>query len=134
MNIDVGCGVNKKEGYIGIDIERGPVRDIVASNNFLPLKDGCIDKVYTRRSLQHTEDDNKALSEFYRVVKDGGEVEVITASYKGYFYYYLLGKNKIYKVFHFYTKNKLKHMLRNAGFYLIIKENIKNDIRLSGIK
>jgi len=118
MKLDVGCGVNKKENFFGVDVIRTKVTDIIADAANLPFKDYCADSIYSRRCIQHVKDDFKALKEMYRVLKMGGKLQLIVASVYG-FLFYKLGFSESsgkYEVFHFYSNKKLRKMLEKVGF------------------
>ncbi|MGB9676570.1 MAG: class I SAM-dependent methyltransferase [Candidatus Bathyarchaeales archaeon] len=118
LNLDVGCGSNKREGFLGVDVNKTDAVDVVADATHLPFKDCCVDYVYSRMCIQHIKDDMKALEEMYRVIKNGGKLHLIIASFYG-FLFYKLGLSESsgrYAVFHLYYARKLKTMLEKAGF------------------
>jgi ubiquinone/menaquinone biosynthesis C-methylase UbiE len=78
--IDVGCGqapflykfsYNQK---VLIDIEKGidDIDFLCCDVQALAIKDGCADMVLLNEVLEHVEDEKKALSEIYRVLRPGG--------------------------------------------------------------
>ena len=78
IKLDIGCGKEKKEGYIGIDIDPESQADIIASAMDLPFEDGSVDEVYSSHLVEHfsPEDAEKFFSEIYRVLRPGGRAEV----------------------------------------------------------
>ena len=118
LKLDIGCGSDKKEGFLGVDLVKTEATDVVADATNLPFKDNCADHIYSRRCIQHIKDDVKALKEMYRVLKANGKLQLIVASFYG-FLYYKLGLSESsgkYQVFHLYSNRKLRKMLKETGF------------------
>ncbi len=129
MKLDIGCGSRKVGSeYIGLDISESPNVDVIASADALPFKNESFVGIYTRRCVQHIKDDEKVLSEVFRVLQENGKVELILASWRGWVFYQVrwLFKKKPYNIFHFYTFRKLKHMLIKHGFRSISIGKIKS--------
>jgi len=78
LKIDIGCGKNKKEGYIGIDIDPESNADVFASALNLPFDDNSVDEVHSRHMIEHLAPDEaeKFFNEIYRVLKIGGEADL----------------------------------------------------------
>jgi predicted SAM-dependent methyltransferase len=116
--LDIGCGSNKKNGFLGVDVGRTEATDVIADAANLPFRGGSVDYVHSRRCVQHIREDVKALKEMYRVLRTNGKLEVITASFCG-FLFYRLGLSESsgkYEVFHLYSNRRLRKMLKEAGF------------------
>lgn len=109
VKLDIGCGPNKKEGFIGIDQFPMSGVDVVMDlrKDRLPYEDNSVDEVNASHFLEHLTATERVhlLNEVYRVLKHGGTATVITphwASNRAYgdfthqwppvsemFYYYL---------------------------------------------
>ena len=127
--LDIGCGSRKVNSeYIGLDIIKHTNIDIIASATALPFKNESFIEVHTRRCIQHIEEDEKVLTEVFRVLQKNGKATVIVASWTGWLFFKVrwLLKNKPYNVFHFYTFNKIARMLRKHEFHLINIGKIKS--------
>jgi len=73
IRIDLGCGENKPEGYIGIDVQGYPWVDIIHDlNKGIPLPDNCADEIRAYHVLEHLENDEFIMKEIWRVLKPGG--------------------------------------------------------------
>ena len=78
--LDLGCGDNKVDGSIGIDIVRLPHVDIV--HDLLsfpyPIKDKSFDVIYLRHTIEHfsIENINLILKECHRILKIDGIIRV----------------------------------------------------------
>jgi len=77
MFLDIGCGLKKKEGYVGIDIIKVEGVDVLARAENLPFRDDSINGIYTRHTLEHVDDFEKTVRELWRVCKPSSIIEVI---------------------------------------------------------
>lgn len=75
IKIDLGCGREKKEGFIGIDIDPKSDADIVGSALELTFADNSVDEVYSRHLGEHFSPSQIDIffKEIYRVLKPGGK-------------------------------------------------------------
>lgn len=70
MNLDVGCGQNKRAS-LGIDILKTPSVDIVCDAHYLPFINRIFKRCYLYSVLQHVEDPPQVLNEINRVLDNG---------------------------------------------------------------
>lgn len=116
--LDIGCGYRKLakielfkeisiEGeYIGLDIKKTPVTDVVCDleEGKLPFKDNEFDIVYTRSVLQYIKNIPDLVSEVHRILKNGGKflvnapyfsggANVVSPSIKSFFGYFTFSNN-----------------------------------------
>ena len=61
----------KNLDYITADIE-SPLADVLMDVQDIPFNDNTFDVVFCNHVLEHVTDDNKAISELYRILKPGG--------------------------------------------------------------
>ncbi len=61
----------KNLDYTTCDLD-SPIADVKADIQDLPFEDNSFDVIFCNHVLEHVEDDQKALSELYRVMKPGG--------------------------------------------------------------
>jgi ubiquinone/menaquinone biosynthesis C-methylase UbiE len=118
LKLDIGCGTNKKEGFLGVDIIPDKGVDYVMDVCKLEFEDNSVEEVFSRRCIQHVEDDKKALSEIYRVLMPNGTFTLIVASWYGWLFYrlHLSSSYPAYKIFHLYWNSKIKNRLKEAKF------------------
>ena len=118
MKLDIGCDENKKEGFMGVDISPGKQVDFVMDVCDLKFEDNSIDEIFSRRCIQHVGNDEKALSEIFRVLKPNGLFTLEVASWYGWLYYrlHLSASYGVYKTFHLYWDSKIKKTLKNVNF------------------
>lgn len=75
IKIDLGCGMYKKEGYIGIDIKQYEGVDYIADiQNRIPFADNSVSMINCKEVLEHLEHPINALEEMYRVLNKNGEI------------------------------------------------------------
>lgn len=79
--LDLGCGHNKKAGYIGVDIMEFPEVDIVydLSKFPYPAENNSIERIYTSHTLEHFDwlTVIKIMNECRRILKPEGEMEIV---------------------------------------------------------
>jgi ubiquinone/menaquinone biosynthesis C-methylase UbiE len=73
MQLEIGCGKRKKEGYIGVDIIKHPDVDYTLNLNthVLPFNDNTVDEIFSGHCLEHLTPQGFlfCLDEMYRVSK-----------------------------------------------------------------
>src|SRR5690242_11355524 len=81
--LDVGCGVNKKPGAIGIDRNPGSRADVLADLDRFPypFRDSSFDGLQAIHVIEHVSDVIRTMEEFHRLVRPGGEVLIVTPHY-----------------------------------------------------
>lgn len=81
--LDVGCGVNKFPGAVGIDRLPGAEADIVHDLDVFPwpVDDESFDQVRMIHVIEHVGDVIKTLEEAHRILRPGGRVVVETPHY-----------------------------------------------------
>ena len=83
IRVDIGCGQNKKEGFIGVDIADIEGVDIVHDLNIYPypIKDNSVSEIFISHYIEHTHDIMKFMHELHRILKVGGRVDIIAPYY-----------------------------------------------------
>ena len=74
IKLDIGCGKDKKPGFIGVDIDKNSDADVIASALNLPFSDSTVSEIHCAHLVEHFHpvDAQKFFNEIYRVLKDGG--------------------------------------------------------------
>jgi SAM-dependent methyltransferase len=80
VNIDLGCGDAKKEGFLGLDYVDGPQVDHVLdlTKDRYPFEDRSVDSVFSSHFLEHIEEPNHVFGEIGRICKNGARIEFWT--------------------------------------------------------
>ena len=81
--LDVGCGVNKFPGAVGIDINPATAADVVCDLDHFPypFADHTFDQLRAIHVIEHLSDVIRAMEEFHRLVRTGGRVYIATPHY-----------------------------------------------------
>ena len=81
--VDLGCGLSKPEGFIGIDRMAMPGVDLIGDlDGTLPLETDSVDLLYASHSLEHAKDIMHTMREIYRVCKHGAQVCIVAPYYE----------------------------------------------------
>ncbi|HET8550213.1 MAG TPA: class I SAM-dependent methyltransferase [Bryobacteraceae bacterium] len=81
--LDVGCGINKYPGAIGIDRNTASRADVVCDLDRFPwpLRDETFDEVRAVHVIEHVADVIRTMEEFWRLLRPGGSVYIATPHY-----------------------------------------------------
>lgn len=84
VRLDLGCGPNKPENYIGVDVHPGSGADIIADlNQRFPFPDSSVDEVRAHDSIEHLQDKIHTMNEIWRICKPGAKVDIRVPSTDG---------------------------------------------------
>ncbi|MBK9341493.1 MAG: class I SAM-dependent methyltransferase [Dehalococcoidia bacterium] len=73
--VDLGCGLRKRPGAIGLDIAHVPGVDVIANvMRPLPLRDNSADEVQASHIVEHVDDLMAFMGEIWRICKPGALV------------------------------------------------------------
>jgi SAM-dependent methyltransferase len=81
--LDVGCGINKYPGAIGIDRNPDCRPDVLCDIDQLPypFADNSFDQLRAIHVIEHVTDVIRSMEEFHRLVRGGGRVRIETPHY-----------------------------------------------------
>ena len=81
--LDVGCGINKHPGSIGLDRNPRSRADVIADLDLFPYPfvDNSFDELRAVHVIEHVSDVMKTMEEFHRLVRPGGTVTIVTPHY-----------------------------------------------------
>jgi SAM-dependent methyltransferase len=81
--LDVGCGINKYPGAIGIDRIPGTAADVLVDIDHLPypFAAGSFDEVRAIHVIEHVSDVIRSMEEWHRLLRPGGKLFIVTPHY-----------------------------------------------------
>ena len=81
--LDVGCGINKYPGAIGVDRNPRSRADVLCDLDTFPypFRDSSFDSVRAIHVIEHVADVVRTLEEFHRLTADGGSIFIVTPHY-----------------------------------------------------
>jgi SAM-dependent methyltransferase len=83
LKLDIGCGLRKREGFIGIDMSNDVGADVVldVETQPLPFDDSSVDEIYCAHTIEHLHGLIPFMNECYRVLKPHGWMTVLAPYY-----------------------------------------------------
>lgn len=93
MRLNLGCGDQRMDGYVGVDITEGPATDVVSDIRSLPYPDGTADEIYSAQVIEHffPSDTQDLFREWLRVLRPGGTMHVTTPDFEHVAHQYIAG-------------------------------------------
>ena len=81
--LDVGCGIHKQPGAIGLDRNPASRADVIADLDRFPypFADSSFDRLTAIHVIEHVNDVIRTMEEFHRLVRSGGTVRIETPHY-----------------------------------------------------
>jgi ubiquinone/menaquinone biosynthesis C-methylase UbiE len=108
-----------------LDITRiTPHPDVLMDAQYLGFRDNSIDEVVARRFVQGIRDNDKVLAEIHRVMKPKGLFKLISSTWTGWLYYWLIyraiefakRRTHCYNVYRLHSDSLVRRILREAKF------------------
>lgn len=84
MKLDLGCGMRKKTGFVGIDIsKKGTQADIAwdLEKYPYPFKAASVDEIFCSHYIEHVPNLMKFMNELWRITVKGAQLEFIAPYY-----------------------------------------------------
>jgi hypothetical protein len=82
FKLNLGCGMRRIEGFLGVDMEKTPVTDFVwdLTKTPWPVDDGVVDEAACEHFFEHLTGPQrvKFMEELYRMLKPGAKTQVVT--------------------------------------------------------
>ena len=83
IKLDIACGQNKQEGFVGVDIAKCKGVDIVHDLEVYPwpFKDESVEEAHVSHYIEHTKDLIKFMNELHRIMVKDGKCTIIAPYY-----------------------------------------------------
>lgn len=83
IKLDLGCGKNKQEGFLGVDVRKFEGVDVVfdlAGKKRWPWKDNSVEEIRASHFIEHLDPEERIrfVNEVFRILKPGGKALIIT--------------------------------------------------------
>lgn len=81
--LDVGCGIHKFPGAVGLDRNPASRPDVLADLDRIPypFRDNSFDEVRAVHVIEHVADVIRMIEEMHRLTKPGGQLHIVTPHY-----------------------------------------------------
>ncbi len=81
--LDVGCGINKYPGAIGLDRNPNTRADVIADLDRFPypFRDSTFREIRAIHVIEHVADVIRTMEEFHRLTAPGGRIVIVTPHY-----------------------------------------------------
>ena len=81
--LDVGCGINKHPGAVGVDHNPASQADVICDLDHFPypFRDDSFDELRAIHVIEHLADVIRSMEEFARLVRSGGSIHIETPHY-----------------------------------------------------
>jgi predicted SAM-dependent methyltransferase len=92
MKLNLGSGINPRDGFVNIDFVKTEQVDLVHDlNEPLPYKEGEIDHIFASHIIEHFWWDSvySRIQDWFRVLKEGGTCDIWTVDFDLLVYYYM---------------------------------------------
>ena len=130
VQLHLGCGKNRFDGFINIDQRQTSATDLECDIVQLPFEDNTVDRIETYHVIEHMprHDVPRAMKEWHRVMKPGGVLIIECPNFDQAVREYLDGnEDRIDNIFGLqrfpgdthvfgYNFNRLKAIVEQAGF------------------
>ncbi len=83
LRLDLACGQNKREGFLGVDVVQLPGVDLVYDLDSYPYpwEDSSVSELHCSHFIEHVSDIKSFMEECYRILSPGGLMTVVAPYY-----------------------------------------------------
>ena len=94
LNLNLGSGNRNIEGYVNIDAVKQTEETVLGDILHLTYEDGSVDKIFSEHVIEHLDraDVERFFSECSRMLKKGGDLEIIVPCWRTWISRYVKGE------------------------------------------
>ena len=83
LRLDLGCGNNKKEGFLGVDFSNECDADIIHNLDIYPypFEDSTVSEIFCSHFFEHVGSTKNFMEECWRMLQSGGVLDIIVPYY-----------------------------------------------------
>jgi SAM-dependent methyltransferase len=83
IKLNIGCGQQRQDGFIGLDKEKTGVTDIVQNLETYPwpFEDNSVDEIVCSHYVEHVRDLIPFIDEMHRIMKQGAKATIVAPYY-----------------------------------------------------
>lgn len=87
LKLDLGCGISKRDGYLGVDSLSLSGVDITHNLDIFPypFQDSEVDEIWLDNVLEHLEHPIKVMEEIYRISKNKAKITVAVPYFRSFY-------------------------------------------------
>lgn len=125
MKLNLGCGFDKKKGYLNCDISKKVNPDkIIDLEKKLPFKDSSVDEILIFHVLEHFQKPMEILKELYRISKNEAIIKIKVPYFSHESAFSMMDHYSFfsYTTFDFLNKNHACHWQGFGNFKIVYKE------------
>lgn len=84
LNLNLGCGADRRDGWVGVDLFEGPTVDVVHNLNVgpWPWATDSVDMILARHIFEHVDDPVLFMAECWRILRPAGALLIETPHWK----------------------------------------------------
>jgi len=118
MKLDIGCGANKKTGYIGMDIVPKWGIDVIGDAQILPFHDNSFDEIQANFVIEHLIHPDKFITETVRCSQNSVIIRTDNMFCWGYLLLALFAKGRASHKEHCFgwTRATFKTLMNKLGY------------------
>jgi len=128
MKLNLGCGRDKRKGYINCDLNKSVNPDkIVDLEKKLPFKDNSVEEIIASHVLEHINNFTRLMHEFNRICKNGAIIKINVPFYSSQGAFQHPEHKRFFTpfTFHLFSKEQLNVELSNKILFKIKEIRIK---------
>lgn len=136
MKLHLGCGFNKKKGYLNCDISKSVKPDLVLNlEKKLPFKNNSVDEIIAEHVFEHVNNFVPLMHELHRVSKKNAKIIIRTPFYSSWGQFNDPTHVRFFTpwTFTYFKRGTYSHEVNaNKDLFDIVKVKINFGIGLSG--